>query len=314
MARSLRMLLGLLLAVVLLAACGQGGGTTTGSATQAPQATAVVEQPTAMAEQPTSGSSSTSGDLLDTVKKRGKLIISTDANYKPQSFKNPDGTFEGFDVDVGREIAKRLGVDAEFLDINFDIITAGNWNGRWDLNAGSMTITADRQKVLYFSTPYYYTPASFVVHKDSKAASIDDLKGKNVGVGAATTYQDYLQGKLSLTNEQVLRPPPDGAQAKIYDTDQAALTDLALGDGVRVDAVLTALPTAQDAIKSGQPFKIVGDPVYYEDLGIAIDKQSPQDSKSLADAVSKIIDDMHADGTLTKLSMKYYGVDLTTKK
>ncbi len=358
MDRSLRMLLGLLLAVVLLAACGQAAGTgsTGGSATQAPQATAAAEQPTAMVEQPTamaeqptaraaqptamaeqptamaeqptamaeqptamaehptSGATGTSGDLLDTVKKRGKLIISTDANYKPQSFKNPDGTFEGFDVDVGREIAKRLGVEAEFLDINFDIITAGNWNGRWDLNAGSMTITADRQKVLYFSTPYYYTPASFVVHKDSKATSIDDLKGKNVGVGAATTYQDYLQGKLSLTNEQVLRPPPDGAQAKIYDTDQAALTDLALGDGVRVDAVLTALPTAQDAIKSGQPLKILGDPVYYEDLGIAIDKQSPQDSKSLADAVSKIIDDMHADGTLTNLSNKYYGVDLTTKK
>lgn len=334
MDRSIRRLLGVLLAVVLLlTACGQGG--TASTSTQVPQPsamaeqpsamaeqptamaeqpTAMADQPTAMAEQPTAGSTGTAGDLLDTVKKRGKLIVATDANYKPQSFKNPDGTFEGFDVDVAREVAKRLGVEVEFLDINFDIITAGTWNGRWDMNAGSMTITPDRQKVLYFSTPYYYTPASFVVHKDSKATTIDDLKGKSIGVGAATTYQSYLEGTLTLVDEQILQPAPDGAKAKIYDTDQAALTDLALGDGVRADAVLTALPTAQDAIKSGQPLKIVGDPVYYEDLGIAIDQQSPQDSKSLAEAVSKIIDDMHADGTLTKLSNKYYGIDLTTKK
>src|SRR5262245_53228384 len=131
MNRSIQMVLGLLVAVVLLAACGQGGTTGGGAATQVPQATAAAEQPTAMAEQPTAmaekatsaaeqptaaaaqptSATSGGGGLLDEVKKRGKLIISTDANYKPQSFKNPDGSFEGFDVDVGREIAKRLGVD-----------------------------------------------------------------------------------------------------------------------------------------------------------------------------------------------------------
>jgi len=74
------------------------------------------------------------------------------------------------------------------------------------------------------------------------------------------------------------------------------------------------LPTAEDTIKNGKPLKILGDPVYYEDLALAFDQKSSKDSKSLADAVSKIIDEMHKDGTLTKLSMKYYGVDLTTKK
>jgi polar amino acid transport system substrate-binding protein len=93
-----------------------------------------------------------------------------------------------------------------------------------------------------------------------------------------------------------------------------ALEDLSLGDGARLDGVLTALPTAEDTIKNGKPLKILGDPVYYEDLAAAFDQKSSKDSKSLADAVSKIIDDMHKDGTLTKLSMKYYGVDLTTKK
>src|SRR5690348_16742725 len=222
------MAVGALLAL-LLAACGQSAAGTAATAlpqaTQAPQPTAMAEAtaapaptaaaeataapaPTAAAEAtaapaPTAAAEATAapaagGDLLADVKKRGKLLIATDANYKPQSFKNADGSFEGFDVDVAKEVAKRLGVEAEFIDVNFDIITAGAWNNRWDMNAGSMTITPDRKKSLYFSSPYYYTPASFVVHKDSKVTSIDELKGKQIGVGAATTYQDYLEGKLSL--------------------------------------------------------------------------------------------------------------------
>lgn len=293
-------LLVLALVLLVLAGCGQGGTASTPTSAQAPQATAA---PAASAN-----------DLLADVKKRGKLLIATDANYKPQSFKNPDGSFEGFDVDVGREVAKRLGVQAEFVDVNFDTVTAGSWNGRWDINVGSMTITPDRRKALFFSSPYYYTPAAFAVHKDSKAASIDDLKGKKVGVGAATTYLDYLQGKLNLEGETILKPAPDGATAQVYDTDALALTDLALGDGTRLDAVLTALPTIEDAAKGGQPFKVLGDPVYYEDLGIALDQKSPLDSKGLADAISAIVDDMHKDGTLTALAKKYYSSDLTSKK
>jgi polar amino acid transport system substrate-binding protein len=323
---------GALLALLLLAGCGQGG---TGAAAtalpqaQAPQPTAMAEAtaataPTAMAEattaiEPTAMAEATAapaagGDLLADVMKRGKLLVATDANYKPQSFKNSDGSFEGFDIDVATEVAKRLGVEVEFIDVNFDIVTAGAWNSRWDMNAGSMTITPDRKKSLYFSSPYYYTPASFVVHTDSKAASIDDLKGKQIGVGAATTYLDYLQGKLTLEGETILKPAPEAIEAKIYDTDSLALTDLALGDGTRLDAALTALPTAEEAIKAGQPLKILGDPVYYEDLGLAFDQKSALDSKGLADAVTKIVDEMHKDGTLTKLAAKYYSSDLTTKK
>ena len=337
------MVVGALL-VLLLAACGQSGAGTAATAlpqaTQAPAPTAMAEAttapapaamaeataapaPTAMAEAtaapaPTAMAEATAapaagGDLLAEGKKRGKLLVATDANYKPQSFKNSDGSFEGFDIDVAKEVAKRLGVEAEFIDVNFDIITAGGWNNRWDMNAGSMTITPDRKKSLYFSSPYYYTPASFVVHKDSKAASIDDLKGKQVGVGAATTYQDYLEGKLTLEDETILKPAPEGVTVKTYTSDVDALTDLALGNGTRLDAVLTALPTADEAIKGGQPFKILGDPVYYEDLGLAFDQKSTLDSKGLADAVTKIIDEMHTDGTLTKLAAKYYKSDLTTK-
>lgn len=309
--------LAVLLTLVVLAACGQGGTTNAPQATTAPAAPEATQAPQATAAPAAADATAApaaGGDLLADVKKRGKLVIATDANYKPQSFKNPDGSFEGFDVDVGREVAKRLGVEAEFIDVGFDTVTAGAWNGRWDMNAGSMTITAERKKSLYFSSPYYYTPASFAVHKDSKLTSIDELAGKKVGVGTATTYQDYLQGKLSLEGEQILKPAPAGVDVKIYDTDSLALTDLALGDGTRLDAALTALPTTEEAVKGGQPLKILGDPVYYEDLALAFDQKSPLDSKSLADAVSKIIDDMHKDGTLTALAKKYYSSDLTTKK
>ncbi len=314
----------LVLVLALLAACGAAEQPTSSGSTAAEPTAAASEQPTAApaataAEntnaQPTAASASASSgdDLLAQVKQTGKLRIATDANYKPQSYKNPDGTWDGFDIAVGREIAKRLGVEPEFMDINFDVITAGSWNDRWDINIGSMTVTAERAKKLLFTEPYYYTPASFAVHKDSDVTSIDGLQGKNVGVGTATTYQSYLQGDLKLEGEKILVPAPQ-VNVQIYDTDQLALQDLALGNGTRLDAVLTALPTIQDAIKGGQPFKVVGDPVYYEDLAVALDKSSSKSPQSLYDAINKIIQDMHADGTLTKLSNQYYGVDLTTKK
>src|SRR4029078_8452955 len=126
---------------------------------------------------------------------------------------------------------------------------------RWDMNAGSMTITPDRKKSLYFSSPYYYTPATFVVHKDNKNDSIDELKGKQIGVGAATTYQDYLEGKLTLEGETILKPAPAGVVVKNYPSDADALNALALADGTRVDGVATALNTAEEAIKGGQPLK-----------------------------------------------------------
>ncbi|HXN08022.1 MAG TPA: transporter substrate-binding domain-containing protein [Candidatus Acidoferrales bacterium] len=251
-------------------------------------------------------------DLLSEVRKRGKLIISTDANYQPLSYRTSDGAWRGFDIDVGREIARRLGVSPEFLDINFDVTTSGNWNGRWDLNIDSMTVTHDRQRVLYFTEPYYYIPAAFVVHKNNTLKSIEGLAGKRVGVGTATTYQAYLEGHLTLTGENILVPAP-AARAIPYDTDQLALRDLALGDGVRLDAVLTSWPFAAFQIKSGQPFRELGQAVFYEEAAVAIDKNSPLDPKSFYQATEQAVEGMHKDGTLSRLSKQNFGADFTHK-
>ena len=254
------------------------------------------------------------GDLLQEVKDRGTLRVSTDPAYPPQSFQSNTGDFKGFDIDVTEEIAKRMGVEVEWMTPSWEVITAGSWNGRWDLSVGSMTITPERAKVLHFSPAYYYTPAAAAVHEDN--TDITDLKtdldGKRIGVCAACTYEFYLDRSLNIPGDYEF--VVDDPQIQTYDTDSSAIQDLALGDGVRLDAAMSSLTTLQEAQDSGTPIKIVGDPLYYEPLAAAIDKEATADPKPLLDEVSKIIKEMHEDGTLTELSKKWYDIDLTKKQ
>ena len=255
------------------------------------------------------------GNLLQEIEDRGVLRVSTDPAYPPQSFLNEQGEFEGFDIDVTEEIAKRMGVEVEWMTPSWDVITAGSWSGRWDLSVGSMTITPDRAEVLYFTPAYYYTPAAAAVHEsNTDITNLEtDLDGKRVGVGTATTYEQYLEGSLDISGD--FEYLVDDPQVQTYDTDSSAIQDLALGDGVRLDAAMSALTTLQEAKDSGTPIKIVGDPLYYEPLAVAIDKESPANPKPLVKEVSKIVEEMHKDGTLTELSEKWYdGIDLTKKQ
>ena len=139
-----------------------------------------------------------------------------------------------------------------------------------------------------------------------------DLDGKRVGVGTATTYEQYLDGTLNVPGDYEF--VVDDPQIQPYDTDSSAIQDLALGDGVRLDAASSSLTTLQEAVDSGTPIKIVGDPLFYEPLAVAIDKEAAADPQPLVDEVSRIVEEMHEDGTLTKLSQKWYGTDLTKKQ
>jgi polar amino acid transport system substrate-binding protein len=249
-------------------------------------------------------------DLLTAVKQRGTIIVATDTNYKPQSYRNNDGTWVGFDVDVAREIARRLGVRAQFEGSSWDIITSGNWNGRWDVDVDSMAITPGRTKVLFFTEPYYYVLASYAVRANGSARSIDDMAHKKIGVGIATTYGSYLEHKLSTARV----PAPAGVSVIPYQTDALALDDLARAKPARLDAVLTALPTIRSAIASGMPLRVLEPPVFSDASAIALDRSSPANSRTLLWAIDSIIGQMHRDGTLSRLSMKYYGIDLTVHK
>ncbi|MEM9013313.1 MAG: transporter substrate-binding domain-containing protein [Pseudomonadota bacterium] len=250
------------------------------------------------------------GETLDRVMSRGSLIMSTDPEYPPQSSLNAENEFIGFDIDVGTEIARRMGVEIEFVTPSWDVITAGNWSGRWDMSVGSMTPTKARAEVLNFPAIYYYTPAALVVHEENTAIdSVEAASGTSIGVGVATTYENYLNAALEI--DAVGAPSFEyrvsDADIRTYDTDTLALDDLRLGDGVRLDAVVTALPTAMGAIEAGYPLKIVGDPLFLEPLSVATDKGD----EAFDTRIAEIVKEMHADGTLTALSEKWYGADLT---
>jgi polar amino acid transport system substrate-binding protein len=252
------------------------------------------------------------GEVLDRVMKTKTLTMSSDPAYPPQSFLNEQNQFDGFDIDVGKEIAKRLGAELKVITPSWDVITAGNWGSRWDMSVGSMTPTSERARVLDFPAIYYYTPAVFAVHKDSKAQKVEDLNGKVIGVCGGCTYEAYLKKDLKMDAEGV--PPFDykveAKEIRTYETDTNALDDLRLGDGKRLDAVMSSLTTINDAIKNGYPLRIVGDPAFYEPLAVATDKGDPEfDAK-----IAEIVKAMHEDGTLTKLSQKWFGADLTRAK
>jgi polar amino acid transport system substrate-binding protein len=180
------------------------------------------------------------------------------------------------------------------------------------MSVGSMTPINERQEVLNFTEPYSFVPAVVVVHQDSSASDVTtDLDGKKIGVCASCTYEFFLDKSLAISGFEfdfVI----DDAKITGYDTDTTALQDLALGDGTRLDAVMTSVTTAQAFIDAGNPVKIIGDPVFGEPLAIAFDKSSELDGTSLQEAVDGMVADMHADGTLTELSKKWYdGIDVT---
>lgn len=258
-----------------------------------------------------------SGDLLAEICERGTITVSTDPAYPPQSSLDPKtNEYVGFDIDVATEIANRLGVEIAWETPSWDVITAGSWNDRWQMSVGSMTPTNERQQVLNFTQPYYYTPAVVAVNADNSSVAdlSTDLDGATIGVCSGCTYEQFLDKSLAIDGFEfdfVI----DDAEIVGYDTDTTAMQDLALGDGTRLDAAITSLTVAQAFEEKGNPTKIVGDPVFYEPLAVAIDKASELDPASLVEAVDAIVAEMHEDGTLTSLSEQWYdGVDLTVQQ
>lgn len=288
---------------------------TTAPATPAPATptAAVTEPPATPAVTPVPEVTPDPNDLLALVKGRGKIIMSTDPEYPPQSVLDPaTQTIVGFDVDVGTEIAKRLGVGIELVTPGWPVITAGSWGGRWDFSVGSMTVTAPRQEIMAFTQPYYYTPAQMSARTDTGITTLEGLAGKTICVGATTTYLDWLNGTLDFGTESPQTKPPDGAVATTLSTDRKCAEAWKRGRK-DYDGWLSSLTTVEQAIKDGLPVVAVGDPVFFEPLAVAIDKSGPPHAEFLA-AVEKIVGDMHADGTLSAMSKKWFqGIDWTQK-
>ncbi len=174
-----------------------------------------------------------------------------------------------------------------------------------------MTITVPRQKTFDFSPAYYYTPAQMTATTASGITTLDGLAGKTVCVGSATTYQDWLGGKLQSVSLGPVLTPPANVQVQTLETDQACAQAIAAG---RQDAqgFLSSSTTVDQAIVNKTPVVKVGTPVFVEQLAVAVDKSGPPDADFMV-ALDQIINDMHADGTLTAMSMKWFKADLTQK-
>jgi polar amino acid transport system substrate-binding protein len=300
---------------LLAAACSSGGGATPAASEAASAAAPSDAAPSAAESTAPSESAAASpieGGLLDKVLKAGKIVMSTDPQYPPQSSLKSDGTYEGFDIDVGTEIAKRLGVEIAFETPSWDALTAGAWGGRWDFSVGSMTITSKRQQVLDFSDPYYYTPAQMAASTASGITTLDGLAGKTVCVGEATTYLDWLNGELDFGTESPTTTPPAGAKATTLSTDRLCAETWKAGR-TDFEGWLSSSTTVDQAIADGLPLVKVGDPVFFEPLAVAFDKAGP-DASDMVTRVNEILTEMRDDGTLKGFSEKWFGTDLTVKQ
>lgn len=250
------------------------------------------------------------GSTLDRIHETKVIKVATAANWPPQSFLGPDNKLQGFDIDVATEIGRRLGSKVDFVTPEYGIITAGRWSNRWDLSVGSMTPTTERSRVHDFPAIYYYTPYVFAVHKDAAGAKAADLNDKIIGVEAGTTSEDYINRRLKIDAADVPAFTYDvtPGEVKTYGDSMGPLDDLRMGNGVRLNATLSALPTVVAAVKNGYPIvRVEGKPAYYEPLAIAVDKGDEAFNSELSKAIAQ----MKADGTLKQLSEKWYGADLT---
>ncbi|WP_426210045.1 ABC transporter substrate-binding protein [Pseudomonas sp. TWR2-1-1] len=247
------------------------------------------------------------GQTLDRVTEKGQMTGVLMESYPPFSFLNEQNQLDGFDVDVAKAVAQRLGVKLKLETPSWDVIAAGRWSGRYDICVCSMTPSEARAQVFDFPVEYYQSPAVIVVNaKDTAIASGKDLSGKKVGVISASTYEAYLNKDLVIEGAP-LKYPFDNVQVAPYDNETVAFQDLALGSGVRLDAMVTNLITARERIAQDPRFKIAGNTLYAEPNVVAIEKGDPQWSAR----VTEVIDQLKADGTLSKISQKWIGADIS---
>jgi len=292
----------LLIAIVAIAgvaaACGSSGGSSSTASASAAASGPMATATKVLGHAPTG--------LAATIVDRGSVIVANDANYPPQSsIDKATGKMVGFDVDAANKMGELLGLTVDFKNPAWETIPAGLQQGRFDVSIGSMTITPQRKKALAFTDPYYYTSGQVFVKKGgTQITGIADLANKKVGVGAATTYYDFLKDPKNYPNNG----SAGMADVKTYQTDADAFPDLANGN---LDFVMTAGPTGQQAILNGQPFEFSGKPLYYEDLAFAL-KLDEADWLAL---LNYSVQTMHSDGSLTAMSKKWYnGMDLTVRQ
>ncbi|ESX06250.1 amino acid ABC transporter substrate-binding protein [Mesorhizobium sp. LSJC268A00] len=256
-------------------------------------------------------SAASAGETINRVTSKKAMVVATNSGWPPQSFLDDSNQLVGFDIDVSKEIARRLGVEVSFDTPDWATMTGGHWQGRYDLGVGSVTPTKARAKVIDFEGIYYYSPYVYVVHKDSPAKSVADLNGKIIGVETATTSEDFIRRQLEIDAPGL---PPieyklEPGEIRTFADSMLPFDDLRLGDGVRLNAVIAPEQTAQNAIKNGYPLRVLeGGYAFREPLVVIAEKGDAEWNAK----IGGILDEMKKDGTLAKLTTKWYGKDYSS--
>lgn len=238
-------------------------------------------------------SQSYADEALDRIKAEGVLKIGTEGTYAPFTYHDKDGTLVGFDVELGQEIAKRLGVKAEFLEGKWDGLIAGLDAKRYDAVINQVGITPARQKKYNFSQPYIASKAVLIVKSDNDdIKSFDDLKGRKSAQALSSNY-----GKIARDH---------GAEIVANDGfDQSVQLVLSGRAEATVNASLSYLDFKKQ--KPDVPLKIAAELADADQSGVLLRKGEDD----LLTEVNKALEQIKADGTYAKLSDKYFGADVS---
>ena len=235
-------------------------------------------------------------DQLSNIQSSGKLIVALEGAWQPWSFHDESDTLVGYDVEVSRAIAEKLGVEPEYVESDWDSLFAGLDAGRYDLVCNGVEVTEERAKTYDFTTPYGYIHTALAVRKDNDdIKSFDDLAGKTTANSLASTYMELAESY--------------GATVQGIDTLEETIQLLTAG---RIDATLNANVSFYDYLNvhPDADFKLVAQTEDASHVAIPIVKS---DDSSFLDALNSAIDELRADGTLKELGEKYFGQDISSE-
>ena len=246
----------------------------------------------------TAASTASSAPLnkLDSIQKSGKLVVALEGAWQPWSYHDSSDTLVGYDVEVSRAIAEKLGVEPEYVESDWDSLFAGLDAGRYDMVCNGVEVTEERAKTYAFTTPYGYIHTALAVRKDNTdITSFEDLKGKTTANSLASTYMELAESY--------------GATVQGIDTLEETIQLLTAG---RIDATLNADVSFYDYLNvhPDADFKLVAQTA--EASHVAIPVLKSEDTAYL-DALNAAIEELRADGTLKTLSEKYFGQDISSE-
>ncbi|WP_263139693.1 cystine ABC transporter substrate-binding protein [Pseudomonas sp. RIT-PI-AD] len=236
-----------------------------------------------------------SENLLQQIEQRGTLRIGLEGTYPPFNFQDETGQLTGFEVEIANAVAKELGVKPDFQPSKWDGILAALESKRLDVVINQVTISEERKKKYDFSVPYTVSGIQVLTRKgeESKFGKLSDLDGKKIGVVLGTNYEDWLKQNAPK------------ADIRTYDDDPTRNQDLRVG---RLDAILGDRLAAFELIKkTGDTLAVAGEPFARQEAGIALRKDNPE----LRDALDKALEKLRKDGTLAKISQKWFKADVT---